>query len=314
MSRKKALVLYNLSTLLDAGIDVSRSLAMSVDGEKGKWKRVLGSVGAGVGSGQMVSEAMSEHRVFDELDVKMVEAAEQSGNLSSVMRSLSDYYQFMAKMKGLITAGLVRPFVILNIAAFVAPLPGLFRSGNFSIFIYLCSVFGILSIFYIPAAILFLMIKFRKVGWFRNIADYIFLKVPVLGAGLYNLAIGRFCRIFNMLISAGIPAVGSSEVAAGLCGNGVLERQFSGGALSARRGRCIGEGFSRKLPFDFLNMWKTGEDSGGLDVVSKKMADIYIGKAEFMFEEFSRWFPRFVGFLVALLLIYLIFKTMGTAY
>jgi len=49
-----------------------------------------------------------------------------------------------------------------------------------------------------------------------------------------------------------------------------------------------------------------------LDDVTKRLADNYSEQAELWFAEFTRWFPRFVYFLICIMLISMIFKLAGS--
>jgi len=61
-----------------------------------------------------------------------------------------------------------------------------------------------------------------------------------------------------------------------------------------------------------VEMWKTGEETGRLDDISKRLANNYSEQAEFWFAEFSRWFPRFVYFLICIMIIKMIFTLAGS--
>jgi hypothetical protein len=61
-------------------------------------------------------------------------------------------------------------------------------------------------------------------------------------------------------------------------------------------------------------MWKIGEETGNLDEVTKRLAQQNIEVAEFWFQEFARWFPRFVYCLIALFMIISVFKGYSRIY
>ena len=71
------------------------------------------------------------------------------------------------------------------------------------------------------------------------------------------------------------------------------------------------KGFSRKLPLDYLNIWKTGEETGELDKMSGKIAEISGDRAELLFTEFAAWLPRFFYALICLFIIIQILKLAG---
>ncbi len=74
----------------------------------------------------------------------------------------------------------------------------------------------------------------------------------------------------------------------------------------------MSEGFSTKLPFELVEMWKVGEETGQLDDVTKRLANNYSEQADFWFAEFTCWFPRFIYLLICLVLIYMIFQLAGS--
>ena len=74
----------------------------------------------------------------------------------------------------------------------------------------------------------------------------------------------------------------------------------------------MSEGLSKELPLDLVEMWKTGEETGMLDDVTKRLADNYSEQAEFWFANFACWFPRFVYLLICIVLIIMIFNLAGS--
>ena len=78
-------------------------------------------------AGSSLPDAMKKFpNFFSHFDIVAVEAADQSGTLTEVLRLLSEWHQFSANIKGRIKTGLLFPLAVLIIAAFVAPLPPYF--------------------------------------------------------------------------------------------------------------------------------------------------------------------------------------------
>jgi type II secretory pathway component PulF len=94
-------------------------------------------------------------------------------------------------------------------------------------------------------------------------------------------------------------------------GNLVIADLFRPAAKSVKAGELMSEGFSKKLPFELVEMWKTGEETGRLDDISKRLADNYSEQAEFWFAQFTRWLPRFVYLLICIMMILMILKLAG---
>ncbi|MHC4722938.1 MAG: type II secretion system F family protein [Planctomycetota bacterium] len=279
---------------------------------KGKLKKGFKGIYESVNQGESIFEGMAKYPgVFAPLDVSIVKAADTSGNLPPLLMMLSQWYEFRTRMKRIMISGLMLPLFIIHIAAIFPP--GIFLiAGQMTYRIFCISVFSVLSIFYIPAFVILFICKFTpKRGFLRRILDEFLRFIPLLGKALLYLALSRYCRSFNMLYAAGVPITKCAEIATESTGNLAVVRLVEGSITSTQRGKSISEGFSKRLPSEFLALWETGEVSGALDHVTKKMADFTSDKAEFMLTEIIRWIPRLVYFLVVVVIALLILSQLG---
>ena len=71
------------------------------------------------------------------------------------------------------------------------------------------------------------------------------------------------------------------------------------------------DGFSDRLPTELLDLWQIGEETGELDSVTKRLADMYADKAELLLTEFTKWLPRLAYFFVCIIMVIQIFKGYG---
>jgi len=313
MSSKLAIAYNNLFNMLDAGVPVQRSLNTLIPGLEPRLQKAFLALAEGVAQGNPLSETMILHpKVFDPVDIMLVEVGETSGNLPDLIALLSRWHEMSGRMHKRLISGLLLPVLVLTIAAFVFPLPG-FILGGMDIKSYLFKVVGILLLFWIPAGIIILIIRTTpRTGPARRLLDQVVLRIPILGSAVHKLSIGRFCWAFHMLCKAGVPYSESVEMAISVTGNLVIADLFRPAAESVRAGQLMSEGLSKKLPLELVEMWKTGEETGRLDDVSKRLADNYSERAELWFAEFTRWFPRFVYFLICIMLIIMIFNLAGS--
>jgi len=313
MSGDLAIAYHNLSNMLEAGVPVQRSLNTVTPGLKPRLKKAFTALADGVAQGNPMSEAMVLHpKVFDPVDIMLFEVGETSGNLPDLIGLLSKWHEISARMLRKMISGLLLPVMVLTIAAFVYPLPN-YVLGGWDLREYLLKALSILLLFWIPAVIIVVIIRTTpRTGPARRVLDSIVLRIPVLGRAVYRLSIGRFCWAFHMLCMAGVPYSESVDMALSVTGNQVVADMFRPAAKSVKAGELMSEGFSKKLPFDVVEMWKTGEETGRLDDISKRLANNYSEQAEFWFAEFSRWFPRFVYFLICIMIIKMIFTLAGS--
>ena len=306
---------HNLSSMLDAGVPVLRSLNTVTPGLKRRTKRAFLGLAEGVSKGDTLAETMKLHsKVFNPVDVMLIEVAEKSGNLPGMIGLLSRWHEMSNRMLKKIRAGLILPAVVLVLAAFLIPVPDL-ALGGWHVNNYLFSVAKILLMFTIPAAIIILIIRFApKTGSVRWLLDHIVLRIPIIGKAMRNLALSRFCWSFHMLSAAGVPVTDSVGMAASVTGNAVVGDLFKPAVESVNAGSLICEGLSSDLPLELVEMWKVGEETGQLDEVSKRLADRYGEAAEFWFDQFAAWFPRFAYLVLAVFMIIKVFQGWGKIY
>ncbi len=307
MAANIGLAYHNLSMMLAAGMPLVRSLNTVGGGLDRPLRDAFAKLADAVSRGIALSETMSESpHIFDPLDVMTIGAAETSGSLPEMLALLAKWHEFSKKITRKLLSGLALPVLVFHIAAFVGPLPGFFLGGR-QFEPYLRSVIGILSIFYVPAVIIFVILRLTpKTGPLRATLDHFSVKIPVLGRAIYRLGISRYCWAFHMLSKAGVPVTATAEKAAAVAGNAVVAERVKAGADTAKSGRPVSEGLSPKLPADFLNIWQVAEETGRLDEVTLRLANNYGQSAEFWFAEFAAWLPRVVYFLVCLIIIALI--------
>ena len=306
---------YDLAVLLDAGVPILRSLDIVIQGRRGYLKRVFSRIRESLSKGSSLAESMSQHRhVFPDMDRMLVEAAETSGSLNESFKMLSQWHEFIHRITRRIQMGLIYPVFILHIGAFVFGMPKLIM-GRLTTSGYLLQTLQILLLFYIPAAIVALLMRFQdRAPSLRAFLDFLVLKIPILGSAIYQLSICRYARAFSMLYRAGVPMSEATERATRATGNAVVAQRFQGGITSVRQGGMAWEGFSKRLPTEYLQLWQIGEESGELDKTVDKIAEISADRADLRFKLFAFWFPVFIYAIIAMILIKMIFTLFTEAY
>lgn len=256
MTKKLAVAYYNLSILLEAGIPMLKALDTTAAGLKGKLKKSFSALSKGASAGEGLAETMRKYPwTFAPLDVMLIEVAEISGNLPQSLKLLSQWYEFCNRLKHIIISGLMLPAAIITIAALIIPLPQLLM-GHLNFVKYFLRVLGTLALFYVPIVTVVAIYRLMpNTGLLRRLLDNFIIKIPGLGQAVRQLELSRYCRAFNMLYKAGIPISQCAQKASSAIGNALMANLLKGGAESAQAGKLVYEGFSHKLPSDFLNIW-----------------------------------------------------------
>lgn len=303
---------FDLATMMDAGMPILRSIDVVIEGRQGHLKQIFKRIRETIGKGSSLAEALAQHpRMFPDLDLMLIEAAETSGALSTSLTTLSDWHQFMHRITRRMLAGMIYPALIFHIAAFVFPLPGLVL-GKLTTSEYPFAVLRILLILYIPAAIVLVIICLKdRAPFLRLPLDMLVLRIPLLGLAVYHMSVSRYAKAFAMLYGAGVPIIETTERASRVTGNMVVARQFEGGKASVRAGGMVSEGFSSRIPTEYRQLWQIGEETGELDKTANKVAEIAGDRADLCFTEFARWFPRLIYFIIAIMIIMMIMTLAG---
>ena len=278
-----------------------RSFDIIAEGLRGHLKKVFLGIRESISKGEGVSDSMKRYkRTFAPVDLMLIEAAETSGKYPECFKLLSKWYEFRIKIMRILKTGLILPAFILHIALFIVPMPSLVM-GQITTNQYLYKVLGALFSIYITIFLFIFIYRIMKeVRVLKYILDTIILMIPILGRGVKELSISRFCYAFNMLYKAGVPITQSLPLATGLAGNSVISKIFESAAKSVTEGNSAFEGFSSRLPSEYRNLWQVGEETGELSKTVDKIAEISGDRAELYFSEFARWFARFVYLLICI--------------
>lgn len=294
---------YDLATLLDAGVPILRAFDILIEGRQGPMKYTLRHVRESLSKGAGLAESMGRQgRIFPEMDRMLIEAAETSGSLGDSFKMLSQWHEFVHRITRRIQMGLIYPFLILHLGACVSGVPDLVL-GNASIPGSLLQVLRVLLLLYIPMSVVIVFVLLRdRIGVLRLPLDFLVLRVPVLGQAIYHVSVCRYAKTFAMLYRAGVPITETAERATRAAGNAIVARQFAGGRDSVRQGGMAWEGFSPRLPAEYRHLWQIGEETGELDKVAAKVAEISGDRADLLFTAFASGFPKVVYFAIMILM------------
>lgn len=306
---------YDLATMMDAGMPILRSIDIVIEGRQGHLKQIFKRIRQTISDGSSLAEALGEHpRTFPDLDRMLIEAAETSGALAASLTTLSDWHGFVHRTIRRMQMGLIYPVLILHMGVFFAAVPNAVLNG-FTPRGFIMSVIRPLLFLYIPAIVVIVFVLLRdRVPLLRWPLDVLVLRIPVLGQAVYHMSLCRYARAFAMLYGAGVPIIETTERATRATGNRVVACQLEGAKASVRTGGMVWEGFSDRIPTEYRQLWQIGEETGELDKISGKVADLAGDRADLYFTEFSRWLPRIIYFAIMAYLAYRVLQLWGQVY
>ncbi len=296
-SRKDILNFTNqLSVMIRAGISLQDSLeAIESQVENKKFKEMLLDIRSNIESGQNFSQSLAQYpKVFSNLYINMVAAAEISGSLSSMLDKLAEYLDQEAETRSQIIGAMVYPIILATMAIsstvfllmFVLPrfltvfegkedmLPaptkivmGLSSFMTNYWYVILIAIIGI-----VWGAIVYI-----KTPNGRGVWDKLKLRIPLIKTLCRNLYISRGLHTMGVLSNSGVPILDTLTITADISGNVHYKNMWKSVYESVRQGHKIS---STLVQFDLLpgavvQMIRSGEESGTLSSVLQDVAEYY---------------------------------------
>ena len=292
-----AFILRQLATLIKAGVPLLSAFdIMARSQEQPAVTRLLLQVRSDLQTGTSLAKALARHPDnFDALTCTLVAAGEQSGLLDVMLGRVADYLEKMLIIRGKIRGALTYPAAILVIAAAVTILMLLFVvpafQQSFTSFgaalplptRMIISGSGFIRDYGLPLALglagLALWIKRQwplQPNWQRR-ADHWLLKAPVLGSLLKRVALARWSRTLASLYAAGIPLLDALIPAGDATDNAVFKISTQTIHRQVRQGASLSQALIQQPSYSplIIQMVCIGEESGALDEMLNKVADIY---------------------------------------
>lgn len=293
------------STLQDAGLPVLRSLKILEHQMKpGVLKNALIDVVDDVESGSTLSEAFGKHpKCFDRLYVNMVKAGEAGGALEVILQRLADFKEKAQSLKRKITGAMVYPCVVITVAVgiltfimltiipkfqkifkeFDMTLPwateALMATSNWFVdYWYMIPLFPMAFILFIK------LVRLNKTGAYA--VDKIKLMVPIMGSIIEKTIVARTTRTLGTLVASGVPILEALSIVRETCNNAVFERAYLRVYESIREGDTIAGPLKKARIVDdmVVNMIDVGEETGELDKMLYKIADVYDEEVDVLVE------------------------------
>ncbi|RPH44167.1 MAG: type II secretion system F family protein [Burkholderiales bacterium] len=286
-----------LATMMKAGVPLLQAFDIVAKGtDNQSVAKLFIDIKGDVETGTSLSQAFRKYPLyFDQLFCNLVDAGEQAGILDDLLDRLAMYKEKMQAIKGKIKSALFYPIAVLGVAAIVVVVIMLFVIPAFkqvfanfgadlpapTMIVIAMSDFFVAN-WYLIFGVLFGAFYFMKQAWRRSPAvqmamDRVMLKLPIFGEVLRKATIARWLRTLSTMFAAGVPLVEALDSVGGAAGNIVylqatkkIQQEVSTGT-----GLTVAMQNAKVFPNMVLQMAAIGEESGALDSMLGKSADIY---------------------------------------
>lgn len=317
-----------LSTLLNAGVPLDRALTITSElTERASFRLLVLDILRVVKGGKSLADSLATHPdYFSELFINMVRAGEASGSLAVVFERLSEFERTRDDLRSYIVSAMAYPSLLMVVGTasilvlmdFVVPrFASVFEQSKIAIPLptkmlmdasYFLQKYGWIGL------IVLVLTSIGLYGFVRTPAgrlwwDTLRLKIPVLGDALRKAETARFARAMGTLVANAVPLVQSIGIAGATLNNSKIARSLEIVATGVKRGEGIAAPLKRAGQFPPLagHLLSVGEETGRLDAMFVRMADIYDADTRTAVRRFTSLFEPLIiltmGIIVGTLIL-----------
>lgn len=241
---------------------------------------------------------------LSEAERAVINTGWQSGRVEAVLDAVVAQRELWAAARTKIRSGLVLPVFILFFASFLAPLPG-FIAGSGTAGGYLLNAMLPLLIAYAAWRVFERSLTSRS-GKF----DALRLDLPLISHLEKARCLSEFASTLSLLVAAGTGISAALEICARAASNSVYGAEILRCAAFVAKGNPLSSAMhaGKLWPHEFISAVRIGEESGSLDDTLARLGNQLRDQYSRAIEELAAWIPRLVYGLIALFVIFQIFK------
>ena len=283
--------------ILNSGIGLLNGLEIMEQQTKNKdMKKIILNITDGIKKGNGLDLSMENCGKFPKLLVDMVKTGEVSGNLDTVLYNMESFYKKEASIKNKIKSAAVYPMLILIVAL------GMIMFFNFVVFPELKDLFasmklpvitvivlGIMNFFnnnylYIIICTIIAVIFLKYINTLPKVAYFIDkfkLKIPIVGDVKLDIITARFTRSMGIFLKSGISIITIMDNML-VVQNEFISKKIDKVKDQLTNGTAFADSIENEKIFKPLvtQMMRVGQETGKLDEIMFKLADVYDEKVE----------------------------------
>lgn len=290
-----------LATLISAGFPLVTALdALIPQTHSTTFKKILAHVKDSIVEGNSFAVALSLYpSVFPPIHINMVHAGETSGTLDIVLERLADITEKQQALNNRIKSLLAYPvlmtfigtLVLFVLLTFIVPsITSIFSDMNQVLpapTLLLIATSNLLKSYWyviiiLIAAIILTYHNIKKTKKGIYLIDKTVLYLPGIGALIKKMAVARFARTLASLLENGVSMLSALEIAKNITGNVLISDAVEDAAKEVGKGQSIGASLaaSKAIPSLSVQMIQVGEQSGKLETMLNKIADLFENEVE----------------------------------
>jgi general secretion pathway protein F len=329
--RKRKDVLFftqELSTLLNSSVPLDRALSITAElTERAAFRFIVLDVLRVLKGGRSLADSLGTHPdYFSELYLNMVRAGEASGSLAVIFERLAEFERTRDDLRNYIISSMIYPALLACVGAgsviilleFVVPrFATIFNGSSMKMptpTMIMLEASRLVNTYGLPVAgiLIAALVAFR--AYIGTVAGRLWwdrarLKLPLLGDALLKAETSRFARAMSTLIGNSVPLVQSLGIAAATLNNRSISNSLVGVSQGVKRGEGIAGPMRKAGVFPPLisHLLTVGEETGRLDSMFTRAADIYENDTRAAIKRFTAIFEPAVilvmGIIVGALIL-----------
>ena len=296
-----AMITRQLSTLVGAGFPLVSAIDILIPQTRSKsFKKVLAKIKDSIVEGNSFASSLSQYPgIFSSLYVNMIRAGETSGALEIVLERLADIAEKQQALKHRIRSALAYPvlmsfvgaLVLFLLLTFIVPsITTIFSDMNQALptptrILIRLSDFFKNNWWMMCVAIILLPLIFRSVKKTvkgRYFVDRAKLFLPGFGILAKKLSVARFARTLASLLENGVSMMPALNIVKNIVGNILIFDVIEEASKEVSKGKGLGTALAGNSIFPDLSiqMIQVGEQSGELEAMLNKVADVFENEVE----------------------------------
>jgi general secretion pathway protein F len=264
--------------------------------------------------GKSLADSLAVHpEYFSDLYINMVRAGEASGALATIFERLSEFERTRDDLRNYIVSSMIYPALLATVGLASITILLTFVVPRFA------QIFeGSSMKMPVPTQIMLMVSAYVKAYWWMAASalaavaiawrvytrtasgrlwwDRTRLKTPLLGPAMLKAETARFARSMATLVANTVPLVQSIAISAATLNNRVIAGALEGVAQGVKRGEGIAAPLRKAACFPPLaaHLLSVGEETGHLDQMFARMADIYENDTRASIKRFTAIFEPVV--------------------
>lgn len=313
-AKDRSIAYREMATMLKAGVSITQAIDIVSESPNKKLRETFRDIAKSLENGFPLSVSMAGHpKVFPPVEIGVVRAGEATGNLSVVLKQLSETTARSAEFTGRVRGAMIYPAFILVVMVIIGvvimtkvipPIKDIFLSTNselpISTKILLAITDFLTSSWYwallgigvlVIASRLLLMTKKGK-----EFGSWLSLNFPVFGKLVQSVFLANFNRTLSLLVGAGVPIIEAVGIITDSSTNTIFKSSLQSLAHSLEQGSAITSSLrtNKYFPKIMSQLLFVGQQSGDLGGTSATLAEYFESEVDAKLRTFSALIEPFI--------------------